>query len=42
MCVRTKVAAIRMVNMKINVPPLRKEVMNSRDIVELEFIGLGN
>lgn len=42
MCVRTRVAAIGMVKMRINVSPLRKEGMSSRDSVEFKFIGLGN
>lgn len=41
MCVGTRMAAVRMVKMRINVSPLRKEVMNSKDTVELEFIGFG-
>lgn len=31
-----------MVKLKINVSPLGKEGMSSRDIVELRFIGSGN
>lgn len=43
MWVRTREAAVSNVKVRINVSPLRKEEgMNSRDIVELEFIGFGN
>ena len=42
MCVRTRVAATRMVKMRINVSPPGKEGMNSRDTVELEFTEFGH
>lgn len=41
MCIRTKVSAIQMVKMRINVSPLGNEGTNSRESVELEFIEFG-
>lgn len=42
MCVRTRVSAIQMVKMRINVSPLGNEGTNSRESVELDFIEFGD
>ena len=41
MCIRTRVSAIQIAKMRINVSPLGNEGTNSRESVDLEFIEFG-